>query len=100
MLLLFALLNGHSNEGQLEISPQEKDVEIIQIAFDDIKNYAKKIAYLCQKKLPLMELTFKEGANSISVDRASDLYSENLGEGTDKRCFLFANNLIYKIENI
>lgn len=99
MLLLYALLNGHSSKGKLEVSPQEKDVEIVQIAFDDIKNYAKKIACLCQKELPLMELIFNEGAKSISVDKLADFYSENLSEKSDKSSFLYANNLIYKIEN-
>lgn len=99
MLILFALLNGHSNDGKLKLSPQEKDIEIIDLAFADIKNYAKKIAYLCQKELPAMEISFNKKANSISVDEKSDFCIENLSEKNDSRYFLFANNLIYKIES-
>ncbi len=100
MLLLFALLNGYSNEGKLEIHSKEKDIEIIELAFEDIKNYAKKISYLCQKDFPTITISFNDVSPTISVEEKADLYVENLNEKGHKRYFLYANNLIYKVENL
>lgn len=100
MMLLYALLNGYSSDGELAVCPKGTDIEIIEIAFEDITNYAKKIALLCKINLPAIKLVFHNNAPTISAEEKANLCIDNLIENSDKRSFLFANNLVYKIENL